>query len=166
MSTRALYTFTDETSSWNVYKHHNGYPTGAASVINAALKWFAWPLPRFEADEFAAAFCAAGKAHRMLDLVEREIDLETFLSEDAAYGDISHGGGVRFMPQGDPRMVAVARCCDIEYRYEVTVRVKVKDLYITAYEVSAWDEYSEKKIFSGPLKKFTAWAKEEENKAA
>lgn len=61
MSTRAIYHFTDK--SWNiydVYKHHDNYPSGAYEAIKAALKK-AWALPRFEADEFAAGFIAANK---------------------------------------------------------------------------------------------------------
>lgn len=60
MSTRATYEFRDERSSHTVYKHHDGYPEGAYSFIRAALK-NAWPIPRFEADEFGAAFIAANK---------------------------------------------------------------------------------------------------------
>lgn len=61
MSTRAVYTFIDPSSTHHVYKHHDGYPTGAAEFIGKALK-NAWALPRFEADEFAAAFVAANKS--------------------------------------------------------------------------------------------------------
>ena len=60
MSTRAIYTFTDGKETHHVYKHHDGYPTEAAKFILAALP-LAWPLPRFEPDEFAAAFVAANK---------------------------------------------------------------------------------------------------------
>lgn len=62
MSTRACYRFTDPNSKeiFTIYKHHDGYPSGAAEAIANALP-HAWPLPRFEADEFAAAFCAGNK---------------------------------------------------------------------------------------------------------
>lgn len=60
MSTRASYTFADVNSVHHVYKHHDGYPSGAAQAIANALP-NAWPLPRFEADEFAAAFVAGNK---------------------------------------------------------------------------------------------------------
>lgn len=63
MSTRATYTFKSHNESFSVYVHHDGYPTGAAdkfdTTINSGL---AWDLPRFEADEFGAAFIAANKA--------------------------------------------------------------------------------------------------------
>ena len=60
MSTRACYTFADDNDSHHVYKHHDGYPTGAADAIAEALI-LAWKLPRFEPDEFGAAFIAANK---------------------------------------------------------------------------------------------------------
>jgi hypothetical protein len=61
MSTRAVYTFIDrDGDSYSVYKHCDGYPEGAAAFIGNAKK-LAWELPRFEANEFAAAFIAANK---------------------------------------------------------------------------------------------------------
>ena len=62
MGTRAVYFFEDKNdkSYYGVYKHYDGYPQGAASHIEDA-KSYAWPLPRWEADEFAAAFVAANK---------------------------------------------------------------------------------------------------------
>jgi hypothetical protein len=77
MSTRALYTFRsdDGTEEYHVYKHSDGYPTGAADAICAALP-FAWPLPRYEADEFAAAFVAANKAYWFHQEVAALRDLE------------------------------------------------------------------------------------------
>lgn len=62
MGTRAVYFFYDENFQdfYGVYKHYDNYPSGAASHIEAA-KEYAWALPRFEADEFAAAFVAANK---------------------------------------------------------------------------------------------------------
>ena len=60
MSTRAVYTFIDEDNHHHVYKHHDGYPSGAIEFILKALDK-SWPLPRFEADEFAASFIAANK---------------------------------------------------------------------------------------------------------
>lgn len=60
MSTRAVYTFKDQYGKHHAYKHHDGYPSGAVEAIKAAIG-NAWPLPRFEADEFGAAFVAANK---------------------------------------------------------------------------------------------------------
>ena len=70
MSTQAIYKFVDESGMSRVFKHWDNYPEGAALFLNKA-KELAWPLPRFEADEFAAAFIAANKTRagdlRVLD---------------------------------------------------------------------------------------------------
>jgi len=90
MSTRAMYTFEDAHDTVHVYKHGDGYPEGALSWIGNARN-LAWPLPRFEADEFAAAFVAANKRH---------------------YGDVRLCG-TRIQ---DPAQMAG----DAEYHYKVT----------------------------------------------
>lgn len=91
MSTRACYTFADKHQCHHVYKHHDGYPSGAEQHISKALS-HAWQLPRFEADEFAAAFVAANK---------------------------DSSGGVRLMPSGDIQDIAAS---DIEFRYLIEMR--------------------------------------------
>ena len=69
MGTRAIYIFEDEHDHVGrpdevyVYKHYDNYPEGAVDFIENA-KEFAWELPRFEADEFAASFVAANKDRR------------------------------------------------------------------------------------------------------
>jgi len=69
MGTRAIYIFEDEHDHVGrpdevyVYKHYDNYPEGAVDFIEEA-KEFAWELPRFEADEFAASFVAANKDRR------------------------------------------------------------------------------------------------------
>ena len=60
MSTRATYDFIDEYERFTVYKHHDGYPSGGLSFIEAAKK-HAWKLPRFEASDFGAGFIVANK---------------------------------------------------------------------------------------------------------
>ena len=63
MGTRAVYVFKDSVDSTDrfcVYKHWEGYPSdSAASLVSALYK--TWDLPRYEPDEFAAAFIAANK---------------------------------------------------------------------------------------------------------
>tara|TARA_R100001015_G_C4632516_1_gene196152 strand:+ start:549 stop:953 length:405 start_codon:yes stop_codon:yes gene_type:complete len=63
MGTRAIYIFEDEHEEVHVYKHYDNYPQGAVDFVENA-KEFAWELPRFEADEFAASFVAANKDRR------------------------------------------------------------------------------------------------------
>jgi hypothetical protein len=61
MSTSATITFVDDTAGKvSIYSHGDGYPSGITEMIEKAKK-LAWDLPRFEADEFAAAFIAANK---------------------------------------------------------------------------------------------------------
>lgn len=65
MSTRGLYTFKDADGEYTVFKHWDNYPIsdngyGAYQFIINAMA-YAWELPRFEADEFAASFIAANK---------------------------------------------------------------------------------------------------------
>ena len=63
MSTRACYTFKDKEGAFSIYYHYDGYPANALQMINKA-KDSAWQFPRFEADEFAAAFCYVAKDGR------------------------------------------------------------------------------------------------------
>ena len=61
MGTRAIYQFQDDDGDeCFVYKHYDNYPQLAVHFIEEA-KSMAWPFPRYEADEFAAAFVAANK---------------------------------------------------------------------------------------------------------
>jgi hypothetical protein len=60
MGTRAVVIFKDESGSFKVYKHWDGYPDNMVPLIKAAA-CKAWELPRFEADEYAAAFVAHAK---------------------------------------------------------------------------------------------------------
>ena len=60
MGTKAIYIFEDDCGEVAVYKHYDNYPQGAVHFINNAKK-YAWKFPRFEADEFGAAFVVANK---------------------------------------------------------------------------------------------------------
>ena len=128
MSTRATYTFIDfPDAAWShgpvsVYKHWDGYPSQAAQSIAAALE-FAWTLPRFEADEFAAAFVAANKPAK--------------------------GGGVRLIGDGDWKKFAE----DQEYHYEITVidgKLLVAAFSVSIFYGSDEDE-SIVELYRGPL---------------
>ena len=158
MSTRALHVQRNPgyPGDFNVYKHHDGYPTGAAPTLDVAHAWFAWQGQRYEADEFAAAFCAAGKINW---LTATDLDYDQMChyrpggaslkaTEKAhkagSYHDLV-GGGVRLMPAGKPLQVACERCGDIEYRYEIYQ----KGIYlkVRAYSVDAWDARARKHCF-------------------
>lgn len=60
MGTRSITTFTDERGSYHIYKHWDGYPENMVPLIFGA-QTAAWELPRFEADEYAAAFVSTTK---------------------------------------------------------------------------------------------------------
>lgn len=151
MSTRALYSFIGDSpeESWNIYRHHDGYPTGAAETLTVALRYFAWTPPRFEADEFAAAFCAAGKVSTWLES-DRGINVDAF-NRYGPGGQYSgfRGGGERLMPQGDPMTVASRNCSDIEYRYEIYQDRRTQKVRVRAFSANARDgKGSDKLLFS------------------
>lgn len=63
MATRGVYRFKEMGKAGvihKVYNHWDNYPSNAYILIKNTLR-LAWPLPRFEADEFACAFIAANK---------------------------------------------------------------------------------------------------------
>lgn len=116
MGTRAVITFIDEDNTFHVYKHWDGYPAEILKGIENA-KPFAWELPRFEADEFAAAFIAANKekgggdirlTHTYEDHGDLEFRYEVRLSRmqldvrvfTPVYGpDDEVSGWVKFVPE-------------------------------------------------------------------
>ena len=162
MSTRALYTIIDadikarpaeqtryglrpavkasKGDAWNVYIHGDGYPTGAADYVKRAQA-YAWDLPRFEADEFAAALCASAK-------------------------EGIKGGNARLMPQGKALAVAARYCADIEYRYEIRA-TGIKAYAVNAWGPG---KATEEPIFTCPLDAFAAtaatWEKDQAATAA
>lgn len=76
MGTRAIYIFESANEEVAVYKHYDNYPQGAVDFIEKA-KAYAWAFPRFEADEFAAAFVAANKNRK-----GGEVRLVSYIYED------------------------------------------------------------------------------------
>jgi hypothetical protein len=120
MSTRAVYTFIDKDSTFHVYKHHDGYPYGALRFIEKA-KDYAFPLPRFEADEFAAAFIAANKVSKVSkqSVLEKKGDIEA-----------NQGGGIRLTNSYEGHR-------DLEFRYEISL-VENK-LYVTIFDINISD---------------------------
>ncbi len=136
MSTRAMYTFKDEHTTVHVYKHSDGYPEGpgALSAIASACD-YAWPLPRFEADEFAAAFVAATKRKGTAKW---------------------RGGNLRLC--GTHVQQPYDFSTDSEYWYVITCPdanlfgKKSAQLMIDIYEANWWDdEKTSDLIFSGSL---------------
>ena len=60
MSTRAVVTIKDENDTFHIYTHSDGYPEYQVKRIADAVP-FAWPFPRFQAMDFAAAFVRGSK---------------------------------------------------------------------------------------------------------
>jgi hypothetical protein len=60
MATRANLIVKDKYNTIQIYRHYDGYPKAVIPELSEALK-FAWKLPRFEADDFAAAIVRAWK---------------------------------------------------------------------------------------------------------
>ena len=134
MSTRAMYTFSDDSGANHVYKHHDGYPYckfpkgegGGLVWIKKSLE-YAWELPRFEADEFAAAFVAANKEPRQ--------------------------GGVRLVNKVHPWEFA----SDCEYWYKVKIAVPALDVWVDVYSVTWWEnDRKEELVLSGALSELLA----------
>jgi hypothetical protein len=129
MSTRALYSFFEKgESTINIYVHSDGYPSGAVDYLKAMLP-LAWPLPRYEASDMAAAFVAGNK---------------------------SHPGNVRIYSSGFPQRVAPQ---DLEYMYEIRMvggQLQIK-CFEANYddENSKWFT---KLLFKGALDSFGEWA--------
>lgn len=111
MSTRGFYVFKSGNESLNVYKHSDNYPEGEHGGFAAIGKAgpLAWAMPRFEADEFAAAFVAANKGTR--------------------------AGNVRLAMSGDWRDVCPG---DVEYVYVIEGRNSLDhcDAMVSCYAVS------------------------------
>lgn len=64
MSTRCTISVKGGYDTFYIYRHSDGYPEGIHGVPATLAKVlpYAWPLPRFEGDDFAAAIVAAWKA--------------------------------------------------------------------------------------------------------
>jgi hypothetical protein len=172
MSTRATYTFIDEHDTIHVYKHHDGYPTGALDAIGLAFP-YAWTLPRFEADDFAAAFVAGNKVPSFLsdELAKalnalysqakvNNFDFGTVIHfnlnvETASYMVSPHskGGGVRLIAETDIKEAVSGDC---EYRYEIYAKNGV--VYVKGIELYG----DEKVLFDLPYDEAMVWAKMKE----
>lgn len=136
MSTRAIYTFRDNQDEYHVYKHMDGYPSGAVGAIENALA-FAWPLPRFEADEFAAGFVASNK---------------------------SGTGGVRLLHSGKWQDIAPG---DIQYRYEIfemdgKLYVSAFEVDCDWDNNNTW---TCKPLYTGTINQFKVWARRKDKAA-
>ena len=135
MSTRGMFVVRefDGSESFNIYKHHDMYPEGAVECIETTVTRYSWPLPRFEADEFAAALVAASK------------------------GDVP--GGMRLMQSGHWETVAPR---DIAYVYIITQADKdlLIAAYDVTFN-GIMDEFEKDRLFVGNLEQFRDFTKKD-----
>lgn len=63
MSTRSTISVLDDRDTFNIYRHHDGYPQGEHGVVHDLRRAtdFAWDTPRFQAADFSAAVVRAMK---------------------------------------------------------------------------------------------------------
>ena len=63
MGTRAVISFEDGNGEFFVYQHWDGDPDAVlVNIMNTFAVQMCWEWPRWEADEFAAAYIAANKS--------------------------------------------------------------------------------------------------------
>jgi len=130
MSTRAIYTFKGFGETYHIYKHHDGYPSGAAEALRNALA-YAWKLPRYEPDDFAAAFVAGNKS--------------------------LGGGGVRTAKSRTQACDVEFgyTVYPLEYNKQSDYpQLNVGELIVEVAATNYWDSKKEKLIWKGPLTAF------------
>lgn len=154
MSTRAIYIFKDKDEQFTVYKHYDGYPSGAVQWLTTA-RHLAWSGNRFEPDEAAASFVAAAKLSSELTLVDGRL---AFLGQ--AY---STGGRTRLLNVSKKKGIFDKAPCDIQFAYVIEQHVPGQGgWFVTAYATSFWDGVSKDnatEIWQGPLEEMADWAK-------
>lgn len=106
MSTRSTLTVRDRKNgneAYSIYRHGDGYPDtehGVLKTLRQALS-YAWPLPRYEAMDFAAAIVAAWKKPAVINI---------YSADDKGYA--SQGGNIYFTTDREAHS-------DTEYHYEI-----------------------------------------------
>lgn len=139
MSTRAVYQFKESGKygdAFVVYKHHDGYPSGAATVIQAA-RGLSWQGGRFEADEAAASFVAAAK-----------------LRDGSTLSDANRAGAVRLLHGKDFKQAP----SDAAYFYVITQGKQ--DWEVECLSPTFGDKLTTKRLFKGELAAFVKWSKD------
>jgi len=132
MSTRAVVTLTDLPGNrWHVYLHGDGKPGPVADMLKEALG-SAWPLPRFEAGQFAASFVAAA--------LRWKADFVGFTN--------GFGHGVHLTEHW-------ADHPDLDYRFAVGMSPRV-ELRVQVYRSLGGDNdaWQEECLFDGPIQHF------------
>ncbi|MGH6892854.1 MAG: hypothetical protein ACREEP_11400 [Dongiaceae bacterium] len=131
MGTRAIFTFrggySEDDSSYgslfdrpvSVYKHWDGDPLSAAGFL-ARAQSNAWPAPRFECDEFAAAFVAANK--------QGCGDLR-ILPQDTPPRDYAHDAAYAYFVYPSFTGVLIVEAYEVDWRSSAASPVRDKLIY-------------------------------------
>jgi len=97
MSTRCTVSVKDEQGVHCIYRHHDGYPEGQFGVVATIKKAYpyAWKLPRFEADDFAAALVCGWKDQGGGDVrltkshtTHGDTEFQYYISQDKKTGEL------------------------------------------------------------------------------
>jgi len=121
MSTNALIYVVEQSDvidgpdkTYVIYKHWHGHPQGVQTMIERALT-LAWPLPRFEADEFAASFIAANKTGSG--------DVRLVNPDDASKTWFDFVYVIRHMERSDKLNVTVGHCTGMDELDRITMEM-------------------------------------------
>lgn len=126
MATRCVIEFTEAGtevgSGFLVYQHWDGDPDTVENNVRGSLP-LAWPLPRYEPDEFAAAFvaankCGTGNIRLLRGTQDIPGDIERYyrvymMDNNLVMSCFAHDGNVITHPMGPRRVVmrgAPCRC--------------------------------------------------------
>jgi len=156
MSTRGVFVFADSPAATVndrearcVYVHHDTYPEGGAAYLAACLSGgWVWPLPRYDADEFAAGFAGSIKGTRLANWKARH---------PGPVPPYVAGGGVCLFKRWD-------EAGDIEWVYLLRpmaagrgqgLRLTVSPVRTVGDKLAEWLSTGEP-VFSGPLADFLA----------
>ena len=131
MSTNALIYVTDDEDTFAIYKHWDGYPSGVQRMIENALEQ-AWALPRFEANEFAAALVAANKPK------EGDVRLVNPDQYDTTWFDYVYV--IRHMEGSDKLNVTVGHCTGMDELDRITMEMRWVGYHTRLHEAYASGE--------------------------
>jgi hypothetical protein len=97
MATRCNIIVEDQFHRVRLYRHYDGYPKNVVPALFQALD-YSWPLPRFEANEFAAALVRAWKDYgggniridgcpKRFELIHGDVEWVYIIKFDKTHGE-------------------------------------------------------------------------------
>lgn len=145
MGTHAIFKVSDSDGTHHVFKHSDGYPSEAACTLAITLQYFAWALPRFEADEFSAAIAAAIKAEYLL----KELELRR-KGEKKTADDLQHVYNAPERAGGAGRLMTAEMSDEWDAEYTYTIEQVGRKVMISVngsdkMEISAFIKQNDRK---------------------